>query len=294
MNLYNKAQKYDKDGKRIRVTDLCIFVDKNVYDNPDVDHNAIFDAIYNIVLAIALKHRIFQNWEDYEPYALYAAGRVYFRYTNKRQFLEDGNPRKLEKIKSVLNYVNKTMDFMRVDYQHAYFAENYCVEGPEKIADAMEHTLRTSAMTQSKPFLQIEFGAFGENIKNTVKQFVETTPYASVPLLKHNLYVSCLMTLCNQFTLSNVSKRRLECRMKTGYNVDGFLDNVYSEEVERSVVCYNLDSSMEGYIKVCVNRIKRLVCKDMKELISAHDTPDSVVQAIMSSSYEGIVSNDSE
>ena len=71
-----------------RVVDLCIYVDENAYKE-DVDKEKLFDALYNIVIRISHKHRVLQKFEDYESFALYAAGRLYTRLTNPKQFLPE-------------------------------------------------------------------------------------------------------------------------------------------------------------------------------------------------------------
>ena len=71
-----------------RVVDLCIYVDQNAY-NENVDKEKLFDALYNIVYALAMKQKLFQRWEDYEPFALDCSVKLYQRLIN--YFYTTGN-----------------------------------------------------------------------------------------------------------------------------------------------------------------------------------------------------------
>ena len=41
-------------GPKERIVDLCIYVDKNLY-NPNADKEKLFDSIYRIVYSLTLK-----------------------------------------------------------------------------------------------------------------------------------------------------------------------------------------------------------------------------------------------
>ena len=103
------------NGPKERIVDLCIYVDKNLY-NPEADKEKLFDSIYRIVYSLALKQKIFQKWEDYEPFALFATSRLFHRAQNPKQFLPENHPKKMKKIKSILNFVKKIMYPLQVDY----------------------------------------------------------------------------------------------------------------------------------------------------------------------------------
>lgn len=46
----------------------------------------------------------------------------------------------------------------------------------------------------------------------------------------HNIYLSCILTLLNQWTLSNDNKKRLRARVKSMYKVENFINKIYIEE----------------------------------------------------------------
>lgn len=91
----------------------------------DHDKEKIFDALYRIVHSLAVKGKLFKNWSDYDNFALDYSFKLYYRLTNKKQFLPDNDPNKLKKVKSILNYVKKTIHPAKVDYQQQMFSQQF-------------------------------------------------------------------------------------------------------------------------------------------------------------------------
>jgi len=58
------------------------------------------------------------------------------------------------------------------------------------------------------------------------------------------------------------------------------------EEASTSTVLFHLDDSMFNYINTLVARIKKLIVKDLRDLIGSAEPTDTVVQAIIASSME--------
>ena len=270
-----------QNGKRI--VDLCIYVDENAYKE-NHDKEKIFDALYKIVYALSMKQKIFHNWNDYEEFSLEYASKLYYRLINAKQFLPEGHPFKLKKIKSILNYVKKTLSPARVDYQQRTFAEQFDpVLHEAAVLDLREQCIaECKAQTQFQ--LKIEFESYLQRMTETIKWFIRNcTPYGDDKCMRHKLYQSCLLTFLNQITLSNQNKQRFKNRLKNGYNIDHFIDQVYEDEKMDSVIIFHLPSNMENYVATCVNRIKKLMLRELSGLIGSFEPSDLVIQAVISS-----------
>lgn len=81
--------------------------------------------------------------------------------------------------------------------------------------------------------------------------------------------------------------------MKNGYSIDEFINHIYQEEIENSIVTYHLPENMHNYIATLVNIIKKLIVKDLRSLIGSAEPSDSMVQSIIASSM-GEHPNDQE
>ena len=265
--------------KNERVVDLCIWVDANAYKE-DVDKEKLFDSLYQIVCSIAIKHKMLHKWQDYQPFSLYAASRLYLRLTNPKQF-DVTNPNKMKKIKSILNFIKKTMHPMIVDYQNQSFEQNFTpgLHG-DTVEDIRYRTIQ-KARSQYKDLVRIDFEYYLQKICGTVGRFINDLPYCNDKLMTHRIYVSCMMSLLNQITLSNDNKERYKKRLNRGFKTDDFIDRAYQSEIENSIVLYHLDDSMYNYIATIVNRLRQLIVKDLTYLIGDNEPSDAVIKSIL-------------
>lgn len=174
-----------------------------------------------------MKQGMFPNWDDYEPFALQAACKLFIRLTNPRQFLPDDDPKKIKKVKSILNLTKRILYPMKVDYQKANFSQEFKEEFDEDLKKTVEDDLICKVRRENSTTLKIHFEHYLSKISSTIKLFVNDTPYASNPAIKHNIYISCLLTLLKSVTLSNSNKERLNIREQHRYNVEAFTDRMY-------------------------------------------------------------------
>lgn len=87
---------------KVRPVDMCIYIDNHIYE-PDHDVNLIFEYLHDLFYSLSIKKRFFGSEKDYEQYSLYGATQAYLRLTSPKQFLPDDDPKKLPKVKSILN-----------------------------------------------------------------------------------------------------------------------------------------------------------------------------------------------
>ena len=119
---------WKKDPEK-KYTDLCIYIDKNIPnivepgEHPDIE-NTVYNYLWLVVKALAIKKCMFNNFQDYDPYAFYAANRLYFAL--KKNYLNQGKTIKgklIRPIKSCLNYMKALLYPMKIEYQNETFRE---------------------------------------------------------------------------------------------------------------------------------------------------------------------------
>lgn len=176
--------------------------------------------------SIAIKNKLLPNWTDYQPFSLYAASRLYLRLTNPKQF-DISAPKKMKKIKSILNFIKKTMHPMIVDFQNQDFQQNFTPQLHGETVEDIRHRVIQKARSQYNELNRVDFEYYLGKICYTIKDFLKELPYCNDELMTHRLYVSCLMTLLNQITLSNVNKNRYKKRLQKGFKTEEFLERAY-------------------------------------------------------------------
>ena len=125
----------------------------------------------------------------------------------------------MKKIKSILNFVKKTLYPMQVDYRKEAFLQQFGPDYGEEAAQYIKKAMKTSAQSQFSQSLTIDFKFYLSKISKTIKNFLKYSPYYNDKPLMHNIYISCLLTFLNQVTLSNSNKKRMYNRLNSMYNI---------------------------------------------------------------------------
>lgn len=172
---------------------------------------------------------------------------------------------------------------MQVDYQKENFTQEFGNDYGDEASKYIKESLVKNIHIQCRSGLPSEFKDCLAKTHNITRDFLKSTPYGNDPLMLHNLYISCSLTLLNQFTLSNKNKNKLETRIKSSYNIEDFVNKIYIEEAKDSVILFHLDPTLKNYVEVLVNRIKKLILKDLRGLIGDAEPTDAVIQSILQS-----------
>lgn len=118
-----------KKPNGLRYVDLAIYVDEHMTDiaepgkYPEVE-NTVYNYLWLLVKALAIKKGMFENFEDYDPFAFHAANRLFFAL-RKNQWNQGKviKGKEIRPIKSCLNYMKKLMYPMKVEFQNETFRE---------------------------------------------------------------------------------------------------------------------------------------------------------------------------
>lgn len=118
-----------KKPSHLKYTELCQFIDANVPkivnpgENPELE-NTIYNYLWLLVKALAIKKCMFNDFQDYDGYAFYAANRLFFAL--RKNQLNQGKTIKgklIRPIKSCLNYTKALLYPMKIEYQRETFKE---------------------------------------------------------------------------------------------------------------------------------------------------------------------------
>lgn len=272
-----------KKKPKIRYVDMCIYIDEHIYEK-DHDVEKIFDYLQMLFYALATKKRFFHKERDYDEYSLYAASNLYMRLTNKNQFLPDDDPKKIPKIKSVLNYIKKTLYPMKVNYQQDNFDQVMVDEiHGEGLSEVLDSNMESMLRSGTDGLLQVEVTEYLSSIPKIIKKFLQETPYSNDRKMMHNLYISCLITLLRSVTLSNYNHSRLFKNDEYKLSADNMITDMMYEESVNAPIAWHLDKGMEDYVGVLVNKIKKLIIRGVRDLIQSYDLSEDIIKDILMS-----------
>lgn len=256
-----------KDG--LRIVDMCIYIDENIYKD-NYDEVKIFDYLKTIAQSLALHKKYFKNIQDYEPFSLYVATRIFLRLTNKRQFLPDGDKHKLEKIKSVLNLMKKLLYPCKVEYQNS--AYNDVIK--ERFGDTrdlynqVKSDLIHDVMKTQQGVLTVDINIYLRQLKKCIWNVIDATPYCNDFVIKSNLYMSILLSFLRSLTISNKNKVRISTSyVRSNSKIyEEMLNSIYKIEQETAPVLWHLDKDFLDYVRILLIRVQEQIIYDIQEL----------------------------
>lgn len=267
--------------RNLKYTDMCIYIDSHIYE-PNVDVETVFNYLQYLFYGLSYKKKFFKNKDDYEKYSVFAATHVYLRLTNERQFLPDDNPKKLVKIKSVLNYIKKILYPMKIDYQKQFFNEVYDDKyNGEGTVENIQNYLINNVKNGNRLFLVEEVKDYFSYIPNLIWNVLKQTLYAKDKIMLSNLYISCLLTLLNKITLNNEDKDKYKDNFKAKLNSEELITSLLRKEDTLKPILFHLDKSMENYVSVLVVRIKKLIIQDIQIITNCYEPQDQILETIL-------------
>lgn len=241
--------KWRKDAN-MKYTEMCIFIDQHVSQLNDPNcppelANTIYNYLWLLVKALAIKKRMFNSFQDYDGYSFYAANRLYFAL--KRNLENQGKVikgKEIKPIKSCLNYTKALLYPMKIEYLKEEYDAGKTEEEIAKRFDTFrfKQQLKESAWgeqggkDQFTLWVQDTFQNFSKSVDNVLKR----APFAPDTLDYKKLKISIFMNV-----LANLKANK----------------SINAEPV--TVLLWKLPKSTSNYIKLFLKELGT----DLKQVI---------------------------
>ena len=266
-----------KKPSSLKYTEMCIYIDQNVPkianpgEYPDIE-DTVYNYLWLLVKALAIKKCMFQKFEDYDGYSFYAATRLFLAL--RKNYLNQGKTikgKQIKPIKSCLNYTKALLYPMKIEYQRETFKEIIEEEFVSKKFDAFafEERLKNDArdsseMTQKlKQYLQEALSQESKILDDLLKK----APFGPNTVEYKNLKISILLNSINILR----TKNKL----------------VVTDQ--QSVVLWHLPKTMASYVKILVKEfftvLKLEIMDCCKETSISDDDLTAILQANWKESY---------
>ena len=253
----------------MRYTQMCQFIDAHVTEIVEAGKNkeledTIFNYLWLLVKALAIKKKLFTNFADYDPYCFYAAGRLFFAL--RKNQLNQGKVIKgklIRPIKSCLNYTKALLYPMKIEYQNETFKEVISEEVISKKFDAMNMRERLKASTAVSEGVNDLFWTYlSESLRRVgkiVDIILKKSPFQEGTLdykhLKVSIILNCLLTI--------KQRKKLDTTLNT-------------------IVLWKLPKSMSTYVKVLLNELFAALKKEIIECYQEVEIDDSTLEKLIS------------
>lgn len=262
-----------KKPNNMKYTEMCIFIDQNVQkivnpgENPELE-NTIYNYLWLLVKALAIKKCMFTDFQDYDMYAFYAANRLFFAL--RKNQLNQGKTIKgklIRPIKSCLNYTKALLYPMKIEYQRESFREVIEEEFVSKKFDAFAYKEQIKSKAREDAGVTSQFkdhlkDAFSKNSR-LLNEVLQKSPFNSSTPEYQNLKISILLTSIQ--VLKN--KQKLDA-------------------VPQSVVLWHLPKSMSNYTKVLLKEFFMALKLEIMDCYRESDINEADLENILSSTVE--------
>ena len=262
-----------KKPANMKYTDMCIYIDENVEkiknpgEYPEIE-NTIYNYLWLLVKALAIKKCMFTDFQDYDLYAFYAANRLFFAL--RKNLVNQGKTVKgklIRPIKSSLNYTKALLYPMKIEYQRESYREILDEEFVSKKFDAFAYKeqLKNQARASSgvcegfKKQLQEVL----PNNSQILDRILQKSPFNSNTPEYQNLKISVLLN--SIYILKN--KKKLD-------------------EPPQSVILWHLPKSMSNYTKILIKEFFMALKLEIMDCYQTSDLSDADLENILNSALE--------
>jgi hypothetical protein len=263
-----------KKPSNMKYTDMCVFIDENVPkiinpgENPDLE-NTIYNYLWLLVKALAIKKCMFKNFEDYDMYSFYAATRLYTAL--RKNQLNQGKVIKgklIRPIKSCLNYTKALLYPMKIEYQRENFREVIEEEFVSTKFDALAYKEQLKNQVRDNAEVTQTFKGYIQsaviNSNRILEEILQKSPFNSSTTEYKNLKLSILLTSVH--ILKN--KKKL---------------NAASAQ---SVVLWHLPKSMSNYTKILLKEFFTAIKQEVIDCYQMADLSESELETLLVATTE--------
>lgn len=270
-----------KKPNDLKYTDLCIYIDENVPkilnpgEFPEIE-NTVYNYLWLLVKALAIKKCMFTDFQDYDMYAFYSANRLFFAL--RKNQLNQGKTIKgklIRPIKSCLNYTKALLYPMKIEYQRESFREVIEEEFVSKKFDAFAYKEQLKGQARTSSGIDRQFRNYLiETLSQTdsiLDQVLEKSPFNKNTPEYQNLKMSILLTSLHI--------------LKTKKKLD---------PTPQSVILWHLPKNMSNYTKLLLKEFFMQIKLEIMDCYREADMGDCDLENILASATEAYVTNEDQ
>ena len=262
-----------KKPANMKYTDMWIYIDENVHkiinpgENPDIE-NTIYNYLWLLVKALAIKKCMFTDFQDYDMYAFYAANRLFFAL--RKNLINQGKTVKgklIRPIKSSLNYTKALLYPMKIEFQRESYREVLDEEFMSKKFDAFAYKAQLKSQARAGAGIAEDFKNHLQELlpKNgyILEEILQKSPFNSSTPEYQNLKISILLNSI----LALKNKKKLDT-------------------VPQSIVLWHLPKSMSNYTKILIKEFFMALKSEIIDCYRVVDVSDTDLENILNSALE--------
>jgi hypothetical protein len=251
-----------------------MYIDENVPkiiepgEYPEIEAT-VYNYLWLLVKALAIKKCMFKKFEDYDGYAFYSATRLFLAL--RKNYLNQGKVikgKQIRPIKSCLNYTKALLYPMKIEYQRETFRDIIEEEFVSKQFDAFAYKeqLKNEAKDSSDMSVQLKMLLQGSlSQKNRIlDNLLEKSPFGPTTPEYKNLKISILL---NSINILQVKKKLVVTD-------------------QQGIILWHLPKNMTSYVKVLVKEFFTAIKLEIMDCCKVATPSDDTLEAILQANWE--------
>lgn len=268
-----------KKPEGLKYTQLCMYIDQHIPTIAEAGkdaqvQNTVYNYLWLVVKALAIKKRMFQNFEDYDGYAFHSASRLFFalrnNYNNQGKVIKG---KQIRPIKSCLNYMKALLYPMKVQYQNQHYSvvvDPASMNGafdPESFRDRLKESAQTdqSFAELNKQCLLQSLASFDRS----VEKVLDRSPFRTGSVQRYRVKASILLNFAKSLKASNALVKDIT-----------------------SVTLWRLPKSMAGYVKLLYTQAIVDFKTDLVQCFAINAVDDAILQSMISNPTGGFINHE--
>lgn len=265
----------------MKYTEMCMYIDQNIPklvnpgEYPEIE-NTVYNYLWLLVKALAIKKCMFKNFQDYDMYAFYSASRL-FTALRKNQ-LNQGKVikgKQIRPIKSCLNYTKALLYPMKIEYQRENFREVIEEEFVSTKFDALAYKEQLKGQVRDSADVNLQFKAYvADSLKQSgriLDELLQKSPFNSSTQEYKNLKISILLT--------SLQILRNKKKLNAG---------------NQGVILWHLPKSMANYTKILLKEFFTALKQEIIDCYKQADFSDMDLENILTTATEELYYNNDE
>lgn len=225
----------------ITYTQMAIWIDANA-TSPDCDQTVLYEYLYFLCYMLSKKRSYFTKASAYDSFCLYCANYYIMRLIRGKKH-----------IKSILNYLKKTIHFRRMDFMEEITSDTISqlvesIDVPEYVSNLVD---------DSNPIDEIEFSVSLETIDRIIHNYLDKIPHKKHSAEWTNIYISCLLTIL-QYMTPDERQRKIIHR---GRQSDVL--RMFDEMRHSPTIIYHVSDDYSNYISTLVREVCSVVATEL-------------------------------
>lgn len=258
----------------MKYTEMCVYIDENVPkiatqdEYPEIEAT-IYNYLWLLVKALAIKKCMFKKFEDYDGYAFYAATRLFLAL--RKNYLNQGKVikgKQIKPIKSCLNYTKALLYPMKIEYQRETFREIIEEEFVSKKFDAFAYKeqLKSAASDsmEIRTWLRLHLRESFSRQNQMLDELLQKSPFGKNTTEYKNLKISILLNSINILQ----TKKKL----------------VVTDQ--QSIILWHLPKNMTNYVKILVKEFFTAIKLEIMDCCQAASPTDDTLETILQANWE--------